>query len=310
MPTTKARTLKSDLLLLMTAAIWGFAFVAQRAGAEFLGPFIFNGIRFALGSLWLFPFLLLKERTKAPADTSGIRWSFGKSITLLGIILFIAASFQQIGVAHTTAGKAGFITGLYVIIVPILTILLKKKTAMLTWFSAALALSGLYLLSMNGQWIMQKGDLLVLVSAFFWAVHVMVIDFQVDHWEPLSLAFWQFLICSILSLSFGFFFEVYQWKAILQAAVPILYTGLFSVGIGYTLQIVAQREAHPAHAAIIMSLEGVFAVIGGWIILTELLNIRELLGCLLMLTGMLLSQIHFSRKKPESGQIFNSSDSM
>ncbi|UCF63465.1 MAG: DMT family transporter [bacterium] len=295
---SKARTIKSDLILLLTAAIWGFAFVAQRAGTEFLGPFIFNGIRFAIGSLWLLPFILLKKRTKASVKSAGIKRSFGKSVILLGAVLFIAASFQQIGVAYTTAGKAGFITGLYVIIVPFLAILLRKKTGLLTWVSAALALTGLYLLSMNGHWILQKGDLLVLISAFFWAIHVMVIDYQVDRWEPLFLAFWQFLICSLLSLSFGFIFETYQWEAIYQAAIPILYTGLFSVGIGYTLQIVAQREAHPAHAAIIMSLEGVFAVIGGWIILAELLMMRELLGCLLMLVGMLLSQIHFIRKKP------------
>lgn len=295
---SKARTIKSDLILLLTAAIWGFAFVAQRAGTEFLGPFIFNGIRFAIGSLWLLPFILLKKRTKASVKSAGIQRSFGKSVILLGAVLFIAASFQQIGVAYTTAGKAGFITGLYVIIVPFLAILLRKKTGLLTWVSAALALTGLYLLSMNGHWILQKGDLLVLISAFFWAIHVMVIDYQVDRWEPLFLAFWQFLICSLLSLSFGFIFETYQWEAIYQAAIPILYTGLFSVGIGYTLQIVAQREAHPAHAAIIMSLEGVFAVIGGWIILAELLMMRELLGCLLMLVGMLLSQIHFIRKKP------------
>lgn len=295
---SKARTIKSDLILLLTAAIWGFAFVAQRAGTEFLGPFIFNGIRFAIGSLWLLPFILLKKRTKASVKSAGIQRSFGKSVILLGAVLFIAASFQQIGVAYTTAGKAGFITGLYVIIVPFLAILLRKKIGLLTWVSAALALAGLYLLSMNGHWILQKGDLLVLISAFFWAIHVMVIDYQVDRWEPLFLAFWQFLICSLLSLSFGFIFETYQWEAIYQAAIPILYTGLFSVGIGYTLQIVAQREAHPAHAAIIMSLEGVFAVIGGWIILAELLMMRELLGCLLMLVGMLLSQIHFIRKKP------------
>lgn len=210
--------------------------------------------------------------------------------------MFIAASLQQIGIGYTSAGKAGFITGLYVILVPILALFVKKKTGLVTWSSAFIALSGLYFLSISEQFAVQKGDLLVLISAVFWACHVLFIDSLVDKWRALSLAFWQFLICSILSLTAGFIFESFSWDSIYKAAIPILYAGLFSVGIGYTLQLVAQKEAHPAHASIIMSLEGVFAVIGGWFILQEYLTTRELIGCFLMLSGMILSQLHLGRK--------------
>jgi drug/metabolite transporter (DMT)-like permease len=279
----------------LTAAIWGFAFVAQRAGTEFLGPFVFNGIRFAIGAAWLLPFVIKKKPALPGIGSSASPKGFSKAAIILGIILFIAASLQQIGIGYTTAGKAGFITGLYVILVPTLALFVKKKTGLVTWFSAMIALSGLYFLSITDQFALQKGDLLVLISAIFWALYVLVIDYSVDKWRALNLAFWQFLICSVLSLMAGIIFESFSWDSIYKAALPILYAGLFSVGIGYTLQFVAQKDAHPSHASIIMSLEGVFAVIGGWLILQEYLSTRELIGCFLMLSGMILSQLQFGR---------------
>ena len=275
--------------------------MAQRAGTEYLGPFVFNGIRFAIGAIWLLPFILNKRPTLSATGSSASQNDFRKAVITLGLILFVAASLQQLGIAHTTAGKAGFITGLYVILVPLLAIFVRKKTGFLTWVSALIALSGLYFLSISDRLTLQKGDLLVLISAIFWALHVLVIDSLVDKWRALSLAFWQFLICSVLSLIAGLIFETFVWESIYKAALPILYAGLFSVGIGYTLQVVAQKEAHPAHASIILSLEGVFAVMGGWLILEELLSTREAMGCLLMLSGMILSQLYFTQR-PKGSQ--------
>jgi drug/metabolite transporter (DMT)-like permease len=284
---------------LVTSLIWGLAFVAQRAGMEHLGPFLFNAIRFALGSLWLLPFIYWRQ------NGLPFFWNFFKNQSLrngflLGIILFSAATFQQIGIVYTTAGKAGFITGLYVILVPLFGIMLKKTTSLLTWISAGLALIGLFFLSVQNNFMLARGDLLVLIAAFFWAFHVLAVDHLLGKTTALLLAFYQFLFCSLFSFILALFYEEMAWSNIAPAAIPILYAGLFSVGIGYTLQVFAQKEAHPSHAAIILSLEAVFAVIGGWILLHESLNGRELLGCLLMLSGMLLSQWRFKKNRNTS----------
>ena len=287
-------TLKSDMLLLTTAVIWGFAFVAQRVGMDFVGPFTFNGIRFAIGSLSLLPLVLMsRERTTA---TRNILPPPGlKTILLgggaLGLTLFTGASLQQIGLVYTTAGKAGFITGLYVIIVPILGLIWKQQPRIGTWIGAFLAAIGLYLLSITEEVTIEPGDLLVLIGAFFWAAHVLIIGWLSPRINPIKLAFSQYATCSILSLITASVVEVITFNSIFAAAIPILYGGLLSVGIAYTLQVVAQRDAHPAHAAILLSLEAVFAAIGGWLILGEIISPRGLVGCGLMLFGMLISQL-------------------
>jgi len=261
---------------------------------EYLGPFFFNAIRFALGAIWLLPFIYLRRNTQLKfRDLFNYRTL--KDGLWLGIILFVAASLQQIGIIHTTAGKAGFITGLYVILVPLFGIMLKKTTGLLTWIGAGLALVGLYFLSFQDSMIIGRGDLLVFIAAFFWAFHVLAIDHFVEKTSALLLAFHQFLFCSLFSFISALFLEEMQWSALLPAAIPVLYAGLFSVGIGYTLQVLAQKEAHPSHAAIILSLESVFAVIGGWLLLHESLSSRELLGCVLMLSGMIFSQLRFGK---------------
>jgi drug/metabolite transporter (DMT)-like permease len=283
------RTIKSDGLLLVTAVIWGFAFVAQRVGMEFVGPFTFNGIRFALGSLVLVPFILMRNgRRPATAGTGRLLTAGGG---LAGLVLFAGASLQQVGLVYTTAGNAGFITGLYVVMVPILGLLLKHRTTAGTWAGAVLAAVGLYLLSITEAFTIARGDLLVLVGAFFWAVHVLIIGWLSPRMNPLKLAFCQFSACSVFSLITAVGFETATLGGIGQAAVPILYGGALSVGIAYTLQVVAQRNAHPAHAAILLSLEAVFAAVGGWIVLGETLTPRGLSGCALMLVGMLVSQL-------------------
>ena len=284
---------------MLASAIWGFAFVAQRKGMEFIGPFTFNGIRFALGSLWLIPFLSQKRSGSVPATElqTSVKMNPVFAGILLGIILFGGASLQQIGIIYTTAGKAGFITGLYVIIVPVFGIFLKKPSKPITWIAAILATIGLYFLSVKGDFSISKGDLLVLLSAFFWAGHVQFIDWLVNRYQPLLLAFLQFITCSVLSLLAAFYFETIDLSLIWKAVIPILYAGLLSVGMGYTLQLLGQREAHPSHAAIILSLESVFAVLGGFVLLNEFMQFREILGCSLMLCAMILSQIRLKKSR-------------
>jgi drug/metabolite transporter (DMT)-like permease len=290
----KAVTLKSDVLLLITAIIWGFAFVAQRVGMDYVGPFTFNGIRFAIGSLSLLPLVLISREQRTAANLIFPRPGL-KTILFgggaLGLTLFAGASLQQIGLVYTTAGKAGFITGLYVIIVPILGLIWRQQPGIGTWIGAFLAAIGLYLLSITEKFTIELGDLLVLIGAFFWAAHVLIIGWLSPRINPIKLAFSQYVACSILSLTAASILEVITLGSVFQAAVPILYGGLLSVGIAYTLQVVAQRDAHPAHAAILLSLEAVFAAIGGWLILGEIISPRGLIGCGLMLFGMLLSQL-------------------
>ncbi|MBD3308992.1 EamA family transporter, partial [candidate division KSB3 bacterium] len=284
------QTLKSNLLLLLTAIIWGFAFVAQRVGMDYVGPFTFNGIRFALGALSLLPLLYVNQRHMRAEITPLKTVLVGGA--LAGSALFIAVSLQQIGLVYTTAGKAGFITGLYVVIVPLLGLFWRQNTTFGTWLGAVLAAIGLYLLSVTGTFTIAFGDLLVVISAFFWAIHVQLIGWLTRRMDSLKLAFWQFLVCSVLSLITAIFTETITLQSIRDALIPIAYGGLFSVGVAYTLQVVAQRHAHAAHAAIILSLESVFAAVGGWLLLGETLSPRGLIGCALMLSGMLLSQFN------------------
>jgi drug/metabolite transporter (DMT)-like permease len=290
--------LKSNILLFITAIIWGFAFVAQRAGMEFVGPYTFNAIRFALGALSLIPLMILIKKSKFDDKRNETfknnYFIYGGIVA--GIILFLGSTFQQTGVVYTTAGKAGFITGLYVIFVPLFGIFLKNKTSAVTWIGAIIAVSGLYLLSVTESFSMSLGDLLVLVSGFFWAIHVLLIGKISPKTDPIKLAFLQFIICSLLSLIAALISETSTINNIYDASIPILYAGIGSVGIAYTLQIVAQREANPANAAIIMSLEAVFAVLGGWLVLNETIPVRGLIGCALMLTGMIVSQLYLLTK--------------
>jgi len=290
----KAQNLKSDTLLLLTATIWGFAFVAQRVGMDYVGPFTFNGFRFALGSLTLVPLLLINNRqgaiTKSPLPLTKTRMIILGG-GLAGFALFMGATLQQVGLVYTTAGKAGFITGLYVVIVPILGLFWKQQSSLGTWFGAILAAAGLYLLTITAKFTIALGDFLELAGAFFWAGHVLIIGWLSPRIDPIKLAFFQYTACSFLSLLTAVITEVITLHGLFLATLPIAYGGLISVGIAYTLQVVAQRYAHPAHAAIILSLEAVFAAFGGWLILGETLSSRGLIGCSLMLAGMLLSQL-------------------
>ena len=285
----KTDSKKAMLMLWLTAAIWGFAFVAQRAGMKYIGPFTFNGIRFALGSLSLLPLLWIQNKKPARLKLAP-KNSLVYGGLLAGTVLFAAASLQQAGMVWTSAGKAGFISGLYVILVPVIGIFIGQVISRNTWTGAMLAVTGLFLLAINHQFRIEKGDLLVLLSAVFWAIHVQLINNLVKTIPPLHLSAIQFGVCSALSMVSAGFMETVAIKSILDAVIPLLYGGLISVGIAYTLQAVAQRHVHPAKASIVLSFETVFAAIGGWIILHETLTIRGLAGCILMLAGMIIVQ--------------------
>ncbi len=280
----------ADLLLLLTAAIWGFAFVAQRLGNAYMGPFTFNAIRFSLGAIALLPLLFRQKKQGVDRPQAPLR-KLALPMLATGLVLFTGASLQQVGLLGTTAGKAGFITGLYVILVPLLALTWGRRTHAAHWIGAVLAVVGLYLLSVQSGFSISPYDLIVLVGAFVWAGHVHLIDRYADAVGPVRLAMVQFAITGVLSAGAALLFETATFSAILAGIWPILYGAFLSVGLAYTLQIVAQRTADPAHAAIILSLEGAFAALGGWLVLHEMLSARDLLGCGLMLAGTLISQV-------------------
>lgn len=296
------KRLGANILLLLTAAIWGLGFVAQRVGSQSIGAFTFNGIRFALGSISLIPLLIyFNKRKKITSDDENtVEVPSKKTIlpgVLVGIALYTGATLQQIGLIYTTAGKAGFITGLYMVIVPIIGIFLGHKIGKNSWLGVGLAVVGLYLLSINENFSISYGDLLELIGSVFWAVHILTIDYFSNKIEPLKLSCIQFATCSLLSLITALIFEQITISSIVDASIPLLYSGLLSVGVAYTLQVVAQKNAKPSHAAIILSMESVFGAIGGALILGETMSSRGYIGCILILGGIIVSQIKFSPKQ-------------
>ncbi|NLZ16524.1 MAG: DMT family transporter [Desulfobulbaceae bacterium] len=287
--------MQTNAILLFVAVIWGFGFVAQRLGMDHLGPFTFNGIRFILGGLCLLPLAMRSRRTQqmpahrvvSPA-TAGI---------CAGILLFIAASLQQVGLVYTSAGKAGFITGIYVVFVPLIGLLLGKNSTPGTWLGVVLAISGLYLLSIQGAFRLNVGDALELAGALFWALHVVALAYFSPRTSPVRLAMVQFYVCGLCSLVIAALFEPISLQSIGAAYQALLYSSILSVGAGYTLQVVAQQKARPSHAAILLSMEAPFAALGGWLILQETLTMRALLGCGLMLAAILITQLWPDRQE-------------
>ncbi len=289
----KNKSVKANLVLLITAVIWGGGFVAQRLGMQQMGPYIFNGFRFFIGALTLVPIILIRKQTGATQKGDLKRTLLVGAVA--GIILFFGATFQQLGLVYTTAGKAGFITGLYVVIVPLLGMVWGDRGSLFTWLGAMLAVIGLYILSASRGVVFAPGDGFVLIGACFWALHVQFIARYSPDVDVFQLSFVQSLFTSLISFGVGFFTEDVVIDQVLSAAIPILYGGVISIGIAYTLQVVGQRYAKPTPAAIILSLESVFAVFWGWLILSEVLTPKILAGSSLMLVGMMVSQI--KRKK-------------
>ncbi len=293
----EGKTAPYDMVLLVAAAIWGFAFVAQRVGMEHMGPFAFNGVRFLMGALTLLPFILWRSRNMPqPSGEFDSKKMLLIGGSIAGGLVFLGASFQQVGLITTSAGNAGFITGLYLVLVPLLGLLVGQKAHPGTWIGALVAFVGLYLLSFTGTFNMSWGDFLVLIGAFCWAAQILVIGWLAPKMDTIKLAFAEFMVCSLLSLAVALAIEEITWAGISGAAVPLLYGGVMSVGIAYTLQVVVQKKANAAHGALLMSLEAVFALIGGWMFLNETLSLRGAVGCGLMLAGMILSQVWGMRK--------------
>jgi drug/metabolite transporter (DMT)-like permease len=291
----QTKVLKSDLLLLLAAFCWGTTFVAQRTAMEHLGPMSYNAMRFALGALTLLPVILTARRgslANHPRCSTRFLVCAGG---LAGLSLFGGASMQQMGLVYTTAGKAGFITGLYVVIVPLAGLFLGHRCGRVVWLGAALAVAGLYLLSITGSFTIGRGDLLVLIGTFFWAAHVHLVGYLAKRANPLHAAVVQFVTCSALSLLAAALFEQTTLPAIQAATIPILYAGILSAGLAFTLQIVGQRTSPPAHAAIVMSLETVFAALAGYVVLHERFTARDLAGCALMLAALIVVQLPLLR---------------
>lgn len=282
--------LQADLALLLVAIIWGSAFVAQRAVAAKSSIFLFNGLRFLLGAIVLLPFIWISARRNS--SLTGINRKTMPGVLLAGLLLLCGATFQQAGLRYTTAANAGFITGLYVVMIPILQALIWHQVPRpAIWVAALLAVLGLYLLSTGGRLALQIGDVLELVGAIFWALHVIWIGQWVGKIHFMQLALGQYLVCGLLSMLIGLILETNLSGQVSGAAWAIIYTGIFSVGIGYTLQVAGQRVAPPADTAILLSSEAIFAALFGWRILGEALDPLQLIGCGVMLVGMLLAQV-------------------
>lgn len=293
--------LRADLLLLSVAIIWGSAFVAQRMVAVSSSVLLFNGLRFLLAALLVLPLAWLDARRsrRSIVIDRGLLWG----ASLAGLLLLGGATLQQAGLRFTTAGNAGFITGLYVVIIPIIqAVFLRRSPRPVIWAAALLSAAGLFLLSTGGRFAIQLGDALELAGAFFWAGHVLWIGRMVQFTNALQLACGQYLVCGLASSAAGIIFEPALASGIAGAAWAILYTGVLSVGLGYTLQVAAQRVAPPADAAIILSMEAVFAALAGWLFLNESLTLEQLIGSLVMLAGMLLAQISSLRNRTESSR--------
>ena len=285
----RKKRLRADLTLLAVAVIWGSAFVVQRLAAVEVGVYLFNGLRFLVAALALAPMAISRRLTDP--EMAGVSRKSLPEVILLGLLLAAGAALQQAGLKYTTAGNAGFITGLYVVFIPLfLGLFWRQHVQRLTWLGALLAVIGLFMLSTGGRFRLSLGDALELAGAVFWALHVILIGRLVQRLDVLQIAVGQYLVCGLVSLSIGLVLEAQMLPALIDTWWAVAYTGLISVGLGYTLQAVGQRVAPPADAAIILSLEAVFAAMAGWLFLDERLGPVQLLGCGVMLLGMLLAQ--------------------
>ena len=285
---------KADLILLLAAAIWGFAFVAQRVGMDYVGPFTYNGVRFSLGVLVLLPFFykrLIKGKPMLFTGSPAGRRKIIMGSLLTGLFLFTGVALQQLGLQKTTAGKAGFLTELYVAFVPVIGLFLGLIRNWYIWAGVFLSMIGLYFLSVTKGFSLAPGDSLLLMCSFVFTFHVLIIGWLSPQMDSILLAVIQFSITAFINLCVAFSVEIISMAKILEAWLPICYGGILSVGLAYTLQIIAQKTAHPAYVSIILGLEAVFAVIGGMLLLGETLSLRMFAGCLLMLSGTVVVQL-------------------
>ena len=311
-------TLRQSCILFLTALIWGVAFVAQSAGMEYLGPFTYNGVRSVLGGLVLLPCIALLGRIQGQsgAETGSIQdrnqngqgqedGAAGRKQLLTGglccgIVLFVASNFQQFGIQYTTVGKAGFITAMYIVIVPLLGLLVHRKVGLQVWIGVLFGIAGLYLLCMKDSFRLEKGDALVLVCAFIFSLHILVIDHFSQKVYGVKMSCIQFWVYGILSLLCSFVFETPNLQNIRAAWMPVCYGGILSCGVAYTLQIIGQKGMNPTVASLILSLESVVAVVAGFLILGQSMSRRELFGCLMMVLAIVSAQLPERKETGES----------
>lgn len=291
------KKLRGSLMLLTAAFIWGTAFVAQSKGMDYVAPFTYNAVRTLIGGVVLIPMVFLfgqKSRRKASENNNKISFIGG---IICGLVLFAASSFQQLGISLTSAGKAGFITALYVVIVPVISIIFGQKSSLKMWLCAFTAIIGFYLLCIKEGFMLSKGDLYVLICAVFYSVHIIVIDhFNSKGAEPVKMSCVQFFTAGSIMMICMFIFESPALSAVWAAKYTILYAGVMSCGVAYTLQIIGQKYTESAAAALIMSLESVFAALAGWIILSEHMSMKEFAGCILVFAAVVFSQLDISFK--------------
>ena len=298
------KQLRTNAILLLVALIWGMAFVAQQQGMEHVQPFTFAAVRFFIGALALLPCIWFLRRSAAPApqrtpvpSPKAARKSLLLGGLGCGIPLGIASAVQQIALLHAPAGKIGFLTTLYILFVPLLGLFFRRRVSLQIWVGVVLALGGMYLLCIQEGFTLSKGDGLGILCGLTFAVQILCVSHFSPRYDGLQLSCAQFVVAGLLNLVLMFLFENPRLEGILSAALPLLYTGILSSSVGYTLQIIAQKDAQPAVASLLMSLESVFSVVGGWIILHQRLTPREIAGCLLMLTATLLAQIPLPFRK-------------
>lgn len=304
------KSLRGSLLLLIGAAIWGSAFVAQDVAMNYVGPYTFNAMRYFIGALSLLPVILVSDRIAAkkhperdPVQVKAYNRKSWLSGIIAGLALIIPTTLQQIGIVYTTAGKAGMITGMYIIAVPLLGLFLGKKCGLNVWLAVVLGVVGMYLLCVTGEFSISGGDIILLISIIFWAVQILVIDRFAPDVDCFRMVCIEFLVCGILSCVPTLIFEELPDSAALAGTLlPVLYVGIFSCGVAYTLQPLGQRDTPPAAASLIMSLESVFAAVTGYLLLGDGFTGRELIGCLLMLGATVLAQFPFERKKNVSAE--------
>lgn len=302
----KSRNLKNPLLLLLTAAIWGSAFVAQSVGMDYVGCFTFSCVRNLIGCLVLLPYIWLTGRKKEAQETVSPEEKKQENKILIiggiccGICLCIASNLQQYGIQYTSVGKAGFLTALYIVLVPVLGIFLKKKCGLQVWISVAVAVVGFYLLSVKEGFRLEMGDIYLVLSALMFSVHILVIDYFSPKVDGVKLSCIQFFICGILSGIVMFLTEQPSFGSLWEARIPVLYAGVLSSGVAYTLQIVGQKDFNPTIASLILSLESVFSALAGWLILQQTLTGRELAGCFLIFCAVILAQLPGKKKLPDT----------
>ena len=295
--------IKSSLILLLTATIWGVAFVAQSVGMEYIGPFTFNAIRCVLGGMVLIPVILVlkkKKETGAENQEKEDKKTLWMGGIACGVILCIASNLQQFGIMEASVGKSGFFTALYIVMIPVIGIFIGKRPGIKLRFCVALAVVGMYLLCMkDGSFTIERADIMLLLCALAFSFHILVVDYFSPKVDGVKMSCIQFFVCGVLSAVGMLFTETPDISNIQAAWLPLLYAGLLSCGVGYTLQIVGQKGINPVIASLIMSLESVISALAGWVILGQVLSPKEILGCVLMFVAIIITQIPIGNKKTD-----------